>query len=80
MVLVVVFALMIFVIAQQVLTIALDETEQSRNALINEVIELTADIETAQQSKERLGSAVERLEERLQNNNDQLETREMSWH
>ena len=73
LVLVVVFALMIFVIAQQVLTIALDETEQSRNALDQRVIELTADIETAQQSKERLGSAVERLEERLQNNNDQLE-------
>ena len=73
LVLVVVFALMIFVIAQQVLTIALDETEQSRNALDQRVIELTADIETAQQSKQRLGSAVERLEERLQNNNDQLE-------
>ena len=77
LVLVVVFALMIFVIAQQVLTTALDETEKSRNALdqrVNaldqRVLELTADIETAQQSKEE---AVDRLEERLQTNNDQLE-------
>ena len=56
LVLVVVFALMIFVIAQQVLTIALDETEQSRNALDQRVIELTADIEscTAVQGAARL--------------------------
>ena len=73
LVLVVVFALMIFVIAQQVLTAALDETQQSRNALNERVSELTADIETAQQSKDRLSSAVERLEQRLQTNNDQLE-------
>ena len=55
------------------LILALDETEQSRNALDQWVLELTADIEIAQQSDERLDSAVDRLAERLQTNNDVLE-------
>ena len=50
----------------------LDGTEQSRNALISGSVS-SRRYRDAQQSKERLGSAVERLEERLQNNNDQLE-------
>ena len=73
LVLVVVFALMIFVVAQQVLSNALDDTERSRSALIAQVSQLVEDLERVESERSRLLSRNSSLEALMSENTQELE-------